>query len=91
LFILQILNHNTPLNDLPHNSGETFTGSAFCKARKQLRLEVFQPSFRCMADTLLPRSGGAHLEKEGRWFGHRTFIMVSVTNSEGTTLPVTGL
>ena len=28
LFILQILNHNTPLNDLPHKSGESFTGSA---------------------------------------------------------------
>ena len=26
LFILQILNHNTPLNDLPHKSGESFTG-----------------------------------------------------------------
>ncbi len=28
LFILQILNENTPLNDLPHKSGESFTGSA---------------------------------------------------------------
>ena len=75
LFILQILNHNTPLNDLPHKSGETFTGSAFCKARKRLPLGVFQRLLRRMADTLLPRSGGAHLDEEGRWFGHRTFIM----------------
>jgi len=37
-FILQILNHNTPLNDLPHKSGESFTGSAFCKARQRLLL-----------------------------------------------------
>jgi len=36
-FILQILNHNTPLNDLPHKSGESFTGSAFCKARQESR------------------------------------------------------
>ena len=28
LFILQVLNENTPLNDLPHKSGESFTGSA---------------------------------------------------------------
>jgi hypothetical protein len=33
LFILQILNENTSLNDLPHKSGGSFTGSAFCKAR----------------------------------------------------------
>ena len=41
-FILQILNHNTPLNDLPHKTGESFTGSAFCKARQRLLLGVFQ-------------------------------------------------
>jgi hypothetical protein len=27
LFMLQILNHNTALNDLPRRSGATFTGS----------------------------------------------------------------
>ena len=32
LFILQILNRNTGLNDLPRKSHESFTGSAFCKA-----------------------------------------------------------
>src|SRR5271166_6483226 len=41
LFILQILNENTPLNDLPHKSGESFTGSAFCKASQRLPLGVF--------------------------------------------------
>ncbi len=75
LFILQILNHNTPLNDLPHKSGESFTGSAFCKARQRLPLGVFQHLLRRMADTLLPHSGGAHVDDEGRWFGHRVFIM----------------
>ena len=42
LFILQILNQNTPLNDVPRRSGESFTGSAFCKARKRLPLGVFK-------------------------------------------------
>ena len=57
LFILQILNHNTPLNDLPRKSGESFTGSAFCKARKRLPLGVFKSLLRRLADTLLPHSG----------------------------------
>ena len=75
LFILQILNENTPLNDLPHKSGESFTGSAFCKARKRLPLGVFQRLLRRLADMLLPHSSGAHVDDEGRWFGHRVFMM----------------
>jgi hypothetical protein len=59
LFMLQILNENTPLNDLPHKSGESFTGSAFCKARKRLPLGVYQRLLRRLADTLLPHSSGA--------------------------------
>ena len=75
LFILQILNENTPLNDLPRRGGESFTGSAFCKARKRLPLGVFKGLLRRLADTLLPRSRGAHAGDEGRWFGHRVFLM----------------
>ena len=75
LFILQVLNENTPLNDLPRRSGESFTGSAFCKARKRLPLGVFKGLLRRLADTLLPHSRGAHADDEGRWFGHRVFIM----------------
>jgi hypothetical protein len=68
LFILQILNHNTPLNDLPRKTGESFTGSAFCKTRQRLPLGVFQRLLRRLADTLLPHSRSAHLDDEGRWF-----------------------
>ena len=75
LFILQILNENTPLNDVPRRSGQSFTGSAFCKARKRLPLAVFKGLVRRLADTLLPHSRSAHADDEGRWFGHRTFIM----------------
>jgi Transposase DDE domain len=76
LFILQVLNQNTPINDLPRKSGESFTGSAYCKARKRLPLGVFKSLVRRLADTLLPRSRSAHADDdEGRWFGHRTFIM----------------
>jgi Transposase DDE domain len=75
LFILQILNENTPLNDVPRRSGESFTGSAFCKARKRLPLGVFKRLLCRLADTLLPNSRNAHADDEGRWFGHRVYIM----------------
>ena len=75
LFILQILNRNTALNDLPRKSHESFTGSAFCKARQRLPLRVFQRLLRSLAETLLPHPGGERIDKEGRWCGHRTFIM----------------
>ena len=76
LFIIQVLNQNTPINDVPRKSGESFTGSAYCKARKRLRLGIFKSLVRRLADTLLPRSGSAHADDdEGRWFGHRTFVM----------------
>ena len=75
LFILQTLNRNTALNDLPRKSHESFTGSAFCKARQRLPLRVFQRLLRSLAETLLPHPGGERIDKEGRWCGHRTFIM----------------
>src|SRR5271166_1751593 len=52
LFIIQVLNGNTPLNDVPRKSGESFTGSAFCKARKRLPLGVLRSLLRHLADTL---------------------------------------
>ena len=75
LFILQILNRNTALNDLPRKSHASFTGSAFCKARQRLPLRVFQRLLRRLAETLLPHHGGEQIDEEGRWIGHRTFIM----------------
>jgi hypothetical protein len=75
LFILQVLNQNTPINDVPRKSGESFTGSAYCKARKRLRLGVFQRLVRRLADALLPRSRSGQADDEGQWHGHRVFIM----------------
>jgi DDE family transposase len=75
LFMLQILNENAALNDVPRRSGESFTGSALCKARKRLPLGVFKRLLRRLAETLLPRTGGRHGDDDGRWHGHRLFIM----------------
>jgi hypothetical protein len=75
LFMLQILNENAALNDVPRRSGESFTGSALCKARKRLPLGVFKRLLRRLAETLLPRTGGGHGDDDGRWHGHRLFLM----------------
>src|SRR3954463_12497237 len=42
LLALQGLNEKNALKDLPRRSGEAFTGSALCKARKRLPLGVFK-------------------------------------------------
>ncbi len=75
LFLLQVLNRNTALNDLPRKSHASFTGSAFCKARRRLPLRVFQRLLRSLAETLLPAHGADQVDHDGRWRGHRTFIM----------------
>ena len=74
LLTFQVLNENTALNDVPRRSGEAFTGSALCKARKRLPLGVFKRLLERLADTLLPRAGGPGGD-DGRWHGHRVFIM----------------
>ncbi len=75
LFMLQVLNENAALNDVPRRSGESFTGSAFCKARKRLPLGVFKRLLCRLAETLLPRGDGTRGDDDGRWLGHRVFIM----------------
>ena len=74
LLALQVLNENTALNDVPRRSGESFTGSALCKARRRLPLGVFKRLLRRLADTLLPRAADP-CDDGGRWHGHRVFIM----------------
>jgi hypothetical protein len=69
LFILQVLNRNTAMTHLPHLSGESFTASAYCQARKRLPLEFFKhltDSFSREAD----RSN-----QDYRWQGRRVFLM----------------
>lgn len=42
LFILQVLNQNTAMTHLPHLSGERFTASAYCQARRRLPLKLLE-------------------------------------------------
>jgi hypothetical protein len=63
------------LTDLPRVTGETFSGSAFGKARKRLPLAVFQRLLGWLSAALIPKSKADGDESDGRWRGHRVFMM----------------
>jgi hypothetical protein len=70
LFLLQILHRNTACAHLPHLAAQRFTASAFCQARTRL------PLFVC--EQLLRRTSAVceqATHDEGRWRGHRTFLV----------------
>jgi hypothetical protein len=70
LFLLQILHGNTACSHLPRLSGLRFTAAAYCQARTRLPLRFF--------DLLLERFSSAVQRSaldEGRWHGHRTFLV----------------
>jgi hypothetical protein len=80
LFLLQILHGNTACSHLPHLSGLRFSAAAYCQARARLPLRLF--------DLLLERFGRALqpcLANEGRWHGHRTFLV----DGSGCSMPDT--
>ncbi len=70
LFILQILHGNTACSHLPHLAGQRFTASAFCQARTRLPLGVWQQLLRRTTASLDQTT-----QDEGRWRGHRTFLV----------------
>jgi len=70
LFLLQILHGNTACSHLSHLASQRFTASAFCQARTRLPLVVWQQ--------LLRRTSAVCEQTphdEGRWRGHRTFLV----------------
>jgi Transposase DDE domain len=80
LFLLQILHGNTACSHLPHLSGLRFTAAAYCQARAKLPLRFF--------DLLLERFGRAVPRAaldDGRWHGHRTFLV----DGSGCSMPDT--
>src|SRR6266699_3786335 len=80
LFLLQILHGNTACNHLPHLSGLRFSAAAYCQARARLPIRLF--------DLLLERFSSAVQRAaldEGRWHGHRTFLV----DGSGCSMPDT--
>ena len=70
VFLLQILHGNTACSHLPHLSGLRFSAAAYCQARARLPLRFF--------DLLLERFNRAVQRSavdDGRWHGHRTFLV----------------
>ena len=76
LFLLQILHGHTACSHLPHLSGLRFSAAAYCQARARLPLRCF--------DLLLERFNRAVQQSaldDGRWHGHRTFLVDGSTCS----------
>lgn len=80
LFILQILHGNTACSHLPRLVGQRFTASAFCQARTRLPLGVWQQLLRRTAAVCEQTT-----HDEGRWRGHRTFLV----DGSGVSMPDT--
>src|SRR4029450_9506171 len=80
LFLLQILHGNTACRHLPHLSGLRFSAAGYCQGRANTPLRFFE--FR------LERFGSAvqcSALDEGRWQGHRTFLV----DGSGCSMPDT--
>jgi hypothetical protein len=80
VFLLQILHGNTACSHLPHLSGLRFSAAAYCQARARLPIHLFA--------RLLERFSRAVQRSaldEGRWHGHRTFLV----DGSGCSMPYT--
>jgi IS4 transposase len=71
LFVLQILHGNTACPHVPRLGAVACTGEAYCQARQRLPLRVLRYLLRALSHHL---AGGALLD-DGRWHGHRTFLV----------------
>jgi Transposase DDE domain len=80
LFLLQILHGNTACSHLPPLSGLRFSASAYCQARSKLPLALFG-----LLLTRLCTSAQSRISDEGRWHGHRTFLV----DGSGCSMPDT--
>jgi len=70
LFIVHILHGNTAWTPLPPLAAQRCTASASCQARTQLPLVVWQQVLRRTAAVCEQTT-----HDEGRWRGHRTFLV----------------
>jgi hypothetical protein len=85
VFLLQMLHGNTACCHLPHLSGLRFSAAAYCQARARLPLRFF--------DLLLERFNRAVQRSavaDGRWHGHRTFLVAGSTGSRPDTPALQG-
>ena len=69
-FLTQVLHGNVACTALPHLTGLSFTGTAYCRARKRLPLALFQGLFDCVSHGLYSEGQSA-----GLWRGHRVWLL----------------
>lgn len=69
LFVLQVLNQNTAMTHLPHLSGERFTASAYCQARRRLPVKLLEK----LVDRFTGKLDGP--VEVPLWRGHRVLIV----------------
>jgi Transposase DDE domain len=65
---------------VPHLSGLRFSASAYCQARTKLPLDLFGLLLTRLCASVQP-----HVSDEGRWHGHRTFLV----DGSGCSMPDT--
>ncbi len=68
-FLLQVLSGNTALEHIATLAKKAFTDSAYCQARSRLPLAVYQAILRALIKAFIPETSN------GRWHGHRTFLI----------------
>jgi len=71
LFVLQILHGNTACPHVPRLGRVACTGEAYCQARQRLPLRVLQYLLHSLSHHL----GSSAMLDDGRWHGHRTFLV----------------
>jgi hypothetical protein len=71
LFVLQILHGNAACSHVPRLGGVTCTGEAYCQARQRLPLRVLKFLLHALSQHL----GASAMLADGRWHGHRTFLV----------------
>lgn len=69
-FLRQVLEGNTACDHVPHLTGLTVTGEAYCKARSRLPVELFQRLMKNVCDAVATTCDAAAL-----WHGHRLWHM----------------
>lgn len=81
LFALQILHGNTACAHVPRLGGIDCTGEAYCQARRRLPLALLRYLLRAFSNHV----ENSTMLDEGRWHGHRTFLM----DGSGASMPDT--
>ena len=71
LFVLQVLNGNTACAHVPRLGSVDCTGEAYCQARRRLPLQVL----RYLLGALGRHLSATTMSDDGRWHGHRTFLV----------------